>query len=160
MDSSLKTIRAQREALDTKKVSARELAEEYIANIKKRDGEIKSYITVTEELALAQANRQCFRQRTKYRLCAQPCSVQTFGKTKILFFPEYLPCVQHNTFEIIFSHIGMSPFFWCSNKPRQALEYLATSGHLTLPLSCFPVLRCILAFPFGTPVYFRCCAFL
>ncbi len=56
MDSSLKTIRAQREALDTKKVSARELAEEYIANIKKRDGEIKSYITVTEELALAQAD--------------------------------------------------------------------------------------------------------
>ena len=56
MDSSLKTIRAQREALDAKKISAKELAQEYIANIKARDGKIKSYITVTEEGALAQAD--------------------------------------------------------------------------------------------------------
>ena len=55
MDSSLKTIRAQREALDAKKISVKELTQEYINNIKARDGEIKSYITVTEEGALAQA---------------------------------------------------------------------------------------------------------
>lgn len=53
----LKTVRAQREALDKKEISARELAESYISNIKKRDGQIKSYITVTEELALEQADK-------------------------------------------------------------------------------------------------------
>lgn len=46
-----------REALDSKQVSARELAEEYLKNIKAKDGEIKSFITVTEELALAQADK-------------------------------------------------------------------------------------------------------
>ena len=56
MDSSLKTLRAQREALDKKEISVRELTEEYLKNIKTRDGEIKSYITVTEENALAQAD--------------------------------------------------------------------------------------------------------
>lgn len=56
MDSSVKTVLGMREALDSKKVSARELAEEYLKNIKKYDGDIKSYITVTEELALAQAD--------------------------------------------------------------------------------------------------------
>ena len=56
MDSSLKTLRAQREALDKKEISVRELTEEYLKNIKTRDGEIKSYITVTEEGALAQAD--------------------------------------------------------------------------------------------------------
>lgn len=56
MDSSVKTVLGMREALDSKKVSARELAEEYLKNIKKHDGGIKSYITVTEELALAQAD--------------------------------------------------------------------------------------------------------
>ena len=55
MDSSLKTLRAQREALDKKEISVRELTEEYLNNIKTRDGEIKSYITVTEEGALAEA---------------------------------------------------------------------------------------------------------
>ncbi len=54
--SEFKTVREQREALDSKKVSARELAEEYIGNIKKRDGEIKAFITVTEELAMQQAD--------------------------------------------------------------------------------------------------------
>ncbi len=56
MDSSLKTLRAQREALDKKEISVRELTEEYLNNIKTRDGEIKSYITVTEEGALAEAD--------------------------------------------------------------------------------------------------------
>ena len=56
MDSSLKTLRAQREALDKKEISVRELTEEYLKNIETRDGEIKSYITVTKEGALAQAD--------------------------------------------------------------------------------------------------------
>lgn len=56
MDSSLKTLRAQREALDKKEISVRELTEEYLKNIEARDGEIKSYITVTKEGALAQAD--------------------------------------------------------------------------------------------------------
>ena len=54
--SEFKTVRSQREALDSKKISARELTEEYLNNIKKRDGEIKAYITVTEEQALKQAD--------------------------------------------------------------------------------------------------------
>lgn len=55
MDSSLKTIRAQRDALDKKAISAQELTEEYLKNIESRDGKIQSYITVTKEIALSQA---------------------------------------------------------------------------------------------------------
>ena len=35
-------------------------------------------------------------------------------------------------------------------------KHLAASAASQSLLSCFPVLRCILAFPFGTPVYLRC----
>ena len=56
LDSSLKSIRDMRAALDEKKISSRELAEEYLKNIRSRDGEIKAYITVTEEGALKQAD--------------------------------------------------------------------------------------------------------
>ncbi|MGN0632716.1 MAG: Asp-tRNA(Asn)/Glu-tRNA(Gln) amidotransferase subunit GatA [Oscillospiraceae bacterium] len=45
-----------RAALDSKEISARELTEYYLNNIKACDGKIKSYITVTEELALRQAD--------------------------------------------------------------------------------------------------------
>ncbi len=48
-------LRDMRKALDSKEISAKELAESYLDRIKKYDGEIKSYITVTEELALSQA---------------------------------------------------------------------------------------------------------
>jgi aspartyl-tRNA(Asn)/glutamyl-tRNA(Gln) amidotransferase subunit A len=51
-----KTISEMREALDSKSVSARELTESYLKNIKEHDGEIKAFITVTEEQALAQAD--------------------------------------------------------------------------------------------------------
>lgn len=44
-----------REMLDSKKISAKELAETYIGRIKSVDGEVKSFITVTEEQALKQA---------------------------------------------------------------------------------------------------------
>lgn len=45
-----------REALDTKKVSAREVTEYYLDRIKKYDSELECYITVTEEKALKQAD--------------------------------------------------------------------------------------------------------
>ena len=48
-------LRDMRKALDSKEISAEELAKSYFDRIKQYDGEIKSYITVTEELAMQQA---------------------------------------------------------------------------------------------------------
>ncbi len=45
-----------RSALDEKKISAKELAQGYLKNIREHDDKIKAYITVTEELALRQAD--------------------------------------------------------------------------------------------------------
>ncbi|MEF2797292.1 MAG: Asp-tRNA(Asn)/Glu-tRNA(Gln) amidotransferase subunit GatA [Ruminococcus sp.] len=50
-------IRDMRKALDERKISVQELANEYLSNIKKNDRNIKSFITVTEELALNQAQQ-------------------------------------------------------------------------------------------------------
>ena len=50
-------LRDMRKALDSKDISAKELAQSYLDRIKKYDGEIKSYITVTEELAYEQAEK-------------------------------------------------------------------------------------------------------
>ncbi len=50
-------LRDMRKALDSKEISAKELAKSYLDRIKKYDGEIKSYITVTEELAYEQAEK-------------------------------------------------------------------------------------------------------
>ena len=49
------SIGEAREMLDSKKISAKELAETYIGRIKSVDGEVKSFITVTEEQPLKQA---------------------------------------------------------------------------------------------------------
>ena len=49
------SIGEAREMLDSKKISAKELAETYIGRIKSVDCEVKSFITVTEEQALKQA---------------------------------------------------------------------------------------------------------
>ncbi len=49
------SIGEAREMLDSKKISTKELAETYIGRIKSVDGEVKSFITVTEEQALKQA---------------------------------------------------------------------------------------------------------
>ncbi len=57
MDVSSMTIRDMRTALDERKISATELEGEYIANIKKYDDKLQSYITVTEELAMKQAEQ-------------------------------------------------------------------------------------------------------
>ena len=51
-----KTVREQRTALDSRKISVKELTQLYIDNIKKRDDKIGAYITVTEELAFQQAD--------------------------------------------------------------------------------------------------------
>ncbi|MBR1562731.1 MAG: Asp-tRNA(Asn)/Glu-tRNA(Gln) amidotransferase subunit GatA, partial [Ruminococcus sp.] len=48
-------LRDMRKALDSRDISAEELAKSYFDRIKQYDGEIKSYITVTEELAMQQA---------------------------------------------------------------------------------------------------------
>lgn len=50
-------IRDMRKALDEKKISAKELAETYLDNIKKYDDKLECYITVTEEGALVQAEK-------------------------------------------------------------------------------------------------------
>lgn len=57
MDVSAMKIRDMRNALDERKISVQELANEYLSNIKKNDRNIKSFITVTEELALNQAQQ-------------------------------------------------------------------------------------------------------
>ena len=48
-------IRDMRKALDNKEISAKELADQYIANIKKYDDKLECFITVTDELAAKQA---------------------------------------------------------------------------------------------------------
>ena len=55
MDPSFSTITELREGLDKKKYSAVELARHFLARIKKFDGQLNSFITVTEDKALASA---------------------------------------------------------------------------------------------------------
>ncbi len=50
-------IRDMREALDSKKISVKELTSEYISQINKYDDKIKSFITVTDEIAFEQADK-------------------------------------------------------------------------------------------------------
>lgn len=57
MDVSTMKIRDMRKALDSREISAKELADGFISNIKKNDDKIESFITVTEELAAKQAEK-------------------------------------------------------------------------------------------------------
>src|SRR3989344_7026566 len=57
MDLAFSTIKELRELLDAKKISAVELAKEFLARIKKHDKDLNAFITVTEEEALAQARQ-------------------------------------------------------------------------------------------------------
>ncbi|MDE5946457.1 MAG: Asp-tRNA(Asn)/Glu-tRNA(Gln) amidotransferase subunit GatA [Oscillospiraceae bacterium] len=57
MDITSKSIKDLRSMLDSKEISAKELTSEYFDRIKKYDGKIKSYITVTEEKAFADAEK-------------------------------------------------------------------------------------------------------
>lgn len=62
-------IRDMRKALDSKEISAKELAQTYFERIKKYDDKVKSFITVTEEKALEQAERlRALSIRAKQRL--------------------------------------------------------------------------------------------
>lgn len=54
--TELNSIMEMRSALDSGRISARELAADYLEKIRNCDGKISSYITVTEELALSQAD--------------------------------------------------------------------------------------------------------
>ena len=55
MDITRAKIRDLRKALDSKDIGAVELCGEYLKRIKEKDGDLLSYITVTEEKALADA---------------------------------------------------------------------------------------------------------
>ena len=55
MDLQSLTVRGLREKLDQKELSAVEVASAYLSRISEKDPDIKSYITVCEESALAQA---------------------------------------------------------------------------------------------------------
>lgn len=55
MDITKLKIRDMRKMLDSGEISASELTQGYIERIKKYDGNVKSYITVTEENALESA---------------------------------------------------------------------------------------------------------
>jgi aspartyl-tRNA(Asn)/glutamyl-tRNA(Gln) amidotransferase subunit A len=54
---SLWTVKSVRNALATKKISARELAAEFYARIDRRNSELNAYLTLSLERAHAQANR-------------------------------------------------------------------------------------------------------
>ena len=55
MDIAFATIKELRKLLNTKQISAVELAKEFLSRIKEYDQDLRSFITVTEEQALAQA---------------------------------------------------------------------------------------------------------
>ncbi|NLZ45069.1 MAG: Asp-tRNA(Asn)/Glu-tRNA(Gln) amidotransferase subunit GatA [Clostridiales bacterium] len=57
MDITTLKVREMRSLLDEKKISAKELAEGFVSNIKAKDDTYKCYITTTEELALEQAEK-------------------------------------------------------------------------------------------------------
>ena len=62
-------IRDMRKALDSKEISAKELAQTYFERIKKYDDKVKSFITVTEEKALEQAEKAAFRAAAGQIIC-------------------------------------------------------------------------------------------
>ena len=57
MELKNQTLSSLRTMLDTKEIGAKELCEEYFAAIKEKDSKVLSFITVTEELALKQAEK-------------------------------------------------------------------------------------------------------
>ncbi len=57
MDITKLKIREMRKLLDNKEISSPELTQIYIDRIKKYDGKLESYITVTEEIALNEAEK-------------------------------------------------------------------------------------------------------
>lgn len=57
LDISSMNLHEMRKALDERSVSSQELTKEYLDNIKKYDDKLECYITVTEDIAMAQAEK-------------------------------------------------------------------------------------------------------
>lgn len=79
MDLTNLTIAQAHNGLQNKDFSAVELARAYLAQIKKTDGEIGAYLTVTEELALgqaAEADKKIAQGGGFPSLCGVPCSIK------------------------------------------------------------------------------------
>lgn len=57
LDISSMNLREMRKALDERSVSSQELTKEYLDNIKKYDDKLECYITVTEDIAMDQAEK-------------------------------------------------------------------------------------------------------
>jgi aspartyl-tRNA(Asn)/glutamyl-tRNA(Gln) amidotransferase subunit A len=51
------TIAGIRSALEAKKISARELATEFLSRVERRNPELNAYLTVSRDRAYAQADR-------------------------------------------------------------------------------------------------------
>lgn len=78
MDITALKIRELREMLDTKKISAKEIAQSYIDRIKKYDRNIQGYITVTEEIALenAKAAQDKINNGNADKMCGIPLAIK------------------------------------------------------------------------------------
>ena len=102
MDITSKSITELRSALDSKEISAKELADEYFSRIKSYDDEIESYITVTKEKAYSDAEKaqKAIDDGNASPLCGIPMAIKdnictdgikTTCSSKILenFIPPY-----------------------------------------------------------------------
>lgn len=78
MDITKLKIRDMRKMLDSGEISASELTQGYIERIKKYDGNVKSYITVTEENALesAKAAQEKIKAGNASPLCGIPMAIK------------------------------------------------------------------------------------
>ncbi|MDE6103494.1 MAG: Asp-tRNA(Asn)/Glu-tRNA(Gln) amidotransferase subunit GatA, partial [Oscillospiraceae bacterium] len=78
MDITKLKIRDMRTLLDSGEISATELTQGYIDRINKYDGNVKSYITVTEEHALesAKAAQEKIKAGNASPLCGIPMAIK------------------------------------------------------------------------------------
>ncbi|MEK7664013.1 MAG: Asp-tRNA(Asn)/Glu-tRNA(Gln) amidotransferase subunit GatA [Patescibacteria group bacterium] len=73
------SVRQAHEGLKNKEFSSKELTLAYLDNIKKKDGEIGAYLSVTEELALSQAEKAdkiIAADKIFHPLTGVPCSIK------------------------------------------------------------------------------------
>ena len=78
MDIKKLKIREMRKLLDGREISAAELAESYIDRIDKYDGKLESYITVTKEKAMSDAEnaQQLINSGNASDLCGIPLAIK------------------------------------------------------------------------------------
>ncbi|MEG0615431.1 MAG: amidase family protein, partial [Oscillospiraceae bacterium] len=78
MDITSLKIRDLRKMLDQKEISAVELTEEYLKRIKEFDGDVKSFITVTEAEAIAAAKsaQSKIDSKNAAALCGIPMAIK------------------------------------------------------------------------------------